>query len=202
MAEIKAVIFDWGGVLIDDPTPVLIKRCSEALAVSEMAFAAAQDKHLPEFDTGRINEETFWQLMSEDLKVPAPEPATLWSDTFRKYYSPRTQVFAWAKDLQGRGYMIGLLSNTEPPNMKFFLEQKYTMFNFKIFSCAVGTRKPGNLIYEKAIQQAMVTARTVLYLDDREKYVEAARRSGMQSERVRSTEEVKQALQKFKLPIA
>lgn len=44
MGEIKAIVFDWGGVLIDDPTVGLIRYCSKALGVSSEQFAETHER--------------------------------------------------------------------------------------------------------------------------------------------------------------
>ena len=46
---IKAVIFDWGGVLIDNPALGLVAYCAEHLGVSEATFAEAHKKFEPAF---------------------------------------------------------------------------------------------------------------------------------------------------------
>ena len=202
MKVIKAIVFDWGGVLIDDPAPGLIKYCGEALGVTESAFLEAQNMHLPKFNSGVIAEDVFWQNMCNDLQVSSPQPPTLWGEAFRKVYAPRSQVFAWAEQLHQQNYIIGLLSNTEPPAMEHFKAQNYEMFNFTVFSCAEGTHKPDSLIYKKMIEETGVLPEEVLYLDDKEKYVEAARQNNVESQRVRSVEEIKQVFLDYKLPIS
>ena len=49
---LKAVIFDWGGVLIDNPFSGLIAYCSEALDVPPDRFAEVREAHYPAFLKG------------------------------------------------------------------------------------------------------------------------------------------------------
>lgn len=191
---IRAVVFDWGGVLIDDPAPAIVTECSKVLGVSEDSFVAARDLYLPEFDTGSITEKEFWDKVCGELDVPPPTPATLWGDVFQQVYSPRADVFGWASKLYENDYVVGLLSNTEEPNMNVFVAQNYPMFTFTMFSCAEGVRKPEQEIFKRAESNAGVPAASILYLDDKEEYVEAAREAGLESQVARSVDEVKQAL--------
>ena len=57
MNVIKAVIFGWGGVLIDNPTPALVAYCSATLGVSAERFAEARETHYPPFSEGRSRRE-------------------------------------------------------------------------------------------------------------------------------------------------
>jgi hypothetical protein len=45
MAEIRSVIFDWGGVLIEDPGPPMAQYCSDALGVACEDFDEAVLKY-------------------------------------------------------------------------------------------------------------------------------------------------------------
>lgn len=194
MTNIKCIVFDWGGVLIDDPAPGIVKYCSESLGVTAEAFIKARDKHLLDFDIGVTTEAVFWQQMAKDLKVSPPSPPTLWGDSFRQVYSPRPQVFAWAKALSHQGYTIGLLSNTEPPMVEYFEEQNYDMFDLTIFSCAVGSHKPDPAIYQAMLVETESPPSSVLYLDDKEPYVQAARDLDIESQQVKSAADIKQVL--------
>ena len=57
MEVIESVIFDWGGVLIEDPTPGIMKYCSEALTVSREDYIRAHSKFIADFEKGLISEE-------------------------------------------------------------------------------------------------------------------------------------------------
>jgi hypothetical protein len=69
---IKAIIFDWGGVLIDDPIPGLILYCSKYLNVSEGEFKGVLRRFRPDFERGMISEDVFWERACSELGVPKP----------------------------------------------------------------------------------------------------------------------------------
>ena len=50
----------------------------------------------------------------------------------------------------------------------------------RVYSCAVGARKPSPAIYAKGIAACGVPAREILYVDDVGEYIEAGRRAGVQ----------------------
>ena len=70
MEKIKAVIFDWGGVLIDDPRPALMQYCAEAFNVPVNIYTQTHDKFLEDFQKGLISEESFWEKICKELKKP------------------------------------------------------------------------------------------------------------------------------------
>jgi putative hydrolase of the HAD superfamily len=177
--RIEAVLFDWGGVLIDNPAPGLMAFCAEALGVSVENYIRAHNACGEAFQKGSIPESLFWQRVCEKLGCPAPRQASLWGEAFRAVYSPRQKVFALARRLREQGYRTSLLSNTEAPAMAFFLELGYDAFDAATFSCAEGVFKPERQIYEIAAGKLGTSPAQCVFLDDKLSFVDGARAAGM-----------------------
>ncbi len=177
--RIEAILFDWGGVLIDNPAPGLMSYCAETLGVSVADYTRAHNACGEGFQKGSISEEAFWRRVCERLGCPTPKQASLWGRAFREIYSPREEVFALARRLRQRGYKTSLLSNTEAPAMEFFLELRYDAFDAATFSCAEGVAKPERAIYEVAAGKLGAAMAECVLLDDRIDFVEGARAAGM-----------------------
>ncbi len=179
MQDIRAVLFDWGGVLIDNPASPLMDYCARALGVSVGDYTRAHHAHADGFQRGWIPEATFWQRVCGDLGRALPQTPSLWCDAFRAVYSPRGDAFALADRLHANGYRIGLLSNTESPAMEFFLELRYKMFDAPVFSCAEGACKPEKEIYEIAARKLGTAVDRCVLIDDKPEFIEGARNAGM-----------------------
>ena len=177
----KAVIFDWGGVLIDDPSPGLVEYCSQVLGASAQDYLQAYNKFGSDFHKGEIIEDGFWSKMCGQLHVATPENNSLWGEAFKAVYSPKEDVFSLARTLGDNDYKIALLSNTEVPAMRFFYEQKYDMFDALVFSCAQGCAKPQRRIYELAVERLGCQAAQVVFIDDKSEYTEAAKEAGLEA---------------------
>jgi len=177
--RIEAVLFDWGGVLIENPAPGLMAYCAKALGVSVEEYVRAHNAHGEAFQKGSIPEEVFWQRVCGELNRPLPRQGSLWGDAFRAVYRPRQEVFALARRLRDRGCKTSLLSNTEAPAMEFFFELGYAMFDALTFSCAEGAFKPQRQVYEVAAKSLGVAPAQCVLLDDRLDFVEGARNAGM-----------------------
>ena len=196
MAAIESVIFDWGGVLIEDPAPGLVKYCSEALGVLEEDYIEVYDRFGGDFQKGIISEEEFWERMCGELGVSKPKTASLWADAFKAAYVPREEMFALAADLQENGYKTGFLSNTEKPAMQYFHELGYDMFDVKVFSCAEGTVKPEREIYELTAGRLGTKAGQSVFIDDKPDYINGAQRAGLKTILFESIGQVKSELAK------
>lgn len=179
MARIESVIFDWGGVLIDDPRPGLLRYCADAFGVSEELYTPVHDSFLDPFQKGLISEGIFWREISRRLGKPEPAVASLWSRAFRAAYVPKREVFALASSLQGRGYKTALLSNTELAAAEFFVESNYDMFDVVVFSCKEAIAKPEQRIYEIVVERLDSRAERSVFIDDRLDYVQGAKDAGL-----------------------
>ncbi len=198
---IQAVLFDWGGVLIENPAPGLMAYCAKALGVPVEDYVRAHNTHGEAFQKGSIPEEVFWQRVCTDLRRPLPRQSSLWGDAFRAVYRPRPEVFRLAQRLRRTGCKTSLLSNTEAPAMEFFLELGYDMFDALTFSCAEGVFKPQREVYEVAAKGLQVTPALCVLLDDRLDFVEGARNAGMKGILYESLGQAERELAKLGVPV-
>ena len=194
MEKIESIIFDWGGVLIDDPRPGLLKYCSEAFGVPLEDYTPVHDSFLDEFHKGEINEERFWQQISNKLGKPMPSSRSQWYDAFRSAYVPKQEIFDLASLLHDKGYKTALLSNTELPAVRFFHEQSYTMFGLLVFSCIERVMKPQRRIYEITLERLGSKAERTVFIDDVQQYIRAAKDIGLNTILFESIDQVKYEL--------
>jgi putative hydrolase of the HAD superfamily len=178
-AKIQAIIFDWGGVLIDDPRPGLMRYCANAFSVPVEVYTQVHDKFLEEFQKGLVSEQTFWRRVCKELNRPEPKQNSLWGDAFCSAYSPRAEVFALASALRNKGYKTALLSNAELPAMEFFHQLRYDMFDVLVFSCAEGAQKPERKIYEVTVEELGSRPEQAVLIDDKPLFIKGAQQAGL-----------------------
>jgi putative hydrolase of the HAD superfamily len=181
MERIEAVLFDWGGVLIDDPAPGLMAYCAKALGVSVEDYIAIHNRHAQPFQKGSIEERTFWRRVCGDLKRSTPIMGSLWGEAFRAVYAPREPVFDLVRRLDETGYKTALLSNTETAAIEVFHERHDGLFNALIFSCVEGACKPEQRIYQIAARKLQTPLQRCVLIDDRPLFVEGAIAAGMKA---------------------
>jgi len=194
MERIESVIFDWGGVLIDDPAPGLMQYCAQALAVSKEDYIKAHSKFAGDFEKNLINEDTFWERICGKLGVSKPKAPSLWADAFKAAYVPREDMFSLAERLRKNGYKTALLSNTEAVAMRYFYQLQYDMFDVLVFSCAEGMRKPKRKIYELTIQKLGSQPSQSVFIDDKMEYINGAKEAGLNTILFENINQLKNAL--------
>jgi HAD superfamily hydrolase (TIGR01509 family) len=91
-------------------------------------------------------------------------------------------MFALVRNLKAN-YKVGLLTNFlfDWLDEILKLHNLYSMFDITIISPEHGTRKPEALIYQRALDQLKLSHSEVLFIDDKQAYVDGARRCGIRS---------------------
>lgn len=192
--KIESVIFDWGGVLIDDPAPGLVHYCAGALGVSEEQYIEAYARFEADFRKGVISEDSFWAQLCGELNVPKPAVASLWGPAFAAVYQPKEDMFSLVSLLHNNGYKTALLSNTEIPAMQYFYQQQYDMFDVLVFSCWEGIKKPERKIYELALERLSSRPNQSVFIDDKPRCIKGAEEVGLNTVLFESVSQVKHEL--------
>ena len=194
METIKSVIFDWGGVLIEDPAPGLTRYCAKALCAAREDYIKAHSTFADDFHKGLICEDVFWEKICSELNVPKPKVRSLWTEAFQAAYVPRADMFSTAASLKENGYRTAVLSNTEAPAMQYFLQQRYDMFDVLVFSCAEGVKKPNRKIYELTLKKLGSGPEQAIFIDDKQEYIDGAKEVGINTVLFQNIDQVKDEL--------
>jgi putative hydrolase of the HAD superfamily len=174
---LDAFVFDIGNVLLPFDFGVAIRRVAGHCRVSPEAM---YDKVAPikdEYECGRMDRATFVGRAMEALGYDGArsEFEAAWVDIFRENEAMHALVGELAKR-----YPLYLLSNTSDLHLEH-VRAEYDIFrHFRggVFSHEAGCMKPSPEIYRKVIQAFALEPGRVLFIDDLEENVVAARCEG------------------------
>ena len=197
-AKLKAVIFDYGEVLSDRPTPDEFARLAGMFGVGMDVFPALWERHRAGYDRGDLTPEVYWSMVARDagaqirpglLEEACQLDLAMWSKV-------NPAMVEWASQLRASGMKIGLLSNMHQEMVTYARERLAWLENFDYvtFSAEVRLIKPDPAIYQHTLRGLDLAASEALFLDDREVNIQAARNLGMTAIRFESMAQVREEL--------
>lgn len=196
---IGAIIFDLGNVLIGFDHHIAVKKIQSytPLSAQEIYDLFFDSDLTGEFEKGKINPLEFFEKVKGllGLKIGYDQFLPIWNEIF--FRKPETEEFIRALS---PGLTLVLLSNINKLHYDYCIDHfssGISLFDFDkvIPSCATGFMKPQKEIYELAIRAAGVEIERIVYVDDRQDLVEAARSYGLRSIQFKGIEQLKKDFQ-------
>ena len=193
--DVKAVVFDCGGVMITDGFKKIVPILSKKIGVSEDdLYRAYLDTIDPNYMKGLVKVEDRWNAMFDKLSIRAPLRDFLIE--VHKIYQPIKDSIELVPKLKQAGFKVGVVSNQSEDTLAY-LKEKYPtffkLFDFYIWSCELGYSKPDQRMYEKALKAATVPAAQCLYVDDNDKFLDKAKNLGFHTLKFQSPQQLHQA---------
>ncbi len=181
--KISTVLFDYGMVLSGPPDATARREMEHILGVDENAFQAAYWKHRDSYDRGTLGGLTYWNSVARDLhKSLDTESLDALIDADNALWTqPNHPMIEWAASLQQAGIKTGILSNIGDA-MEAGIRACFPWleeFSHHTFSHRLGIAKPDPAIYRHAVEGLGVPADEILFVDDKEENILAARVAGM-----------------------
>jgi len=187
MSTIKNVIFDLGGVLYD----INYKNTIEAfrdlgiLDPEQLYSQKNQTKLFDEFETGKMDEKTFLQLLKKEFpgKVSEEELLKAWNAMLMGMPEHRIDfLLEIAED-----YNVYLLSNTNSIHMrqiedelsKSDLDDLKSYFDQAFLSFEIGRRKPDASTFQWVIDELGIDPEETIFIDDSAQHVNGAKQAGL-----------------------
>ena len=188
LKNIQTIIFDLGNVLLN---------INLQLTINEFKKHALEDSYLKinknlideeitlwnnQYEIGKLSSEQFRNLIREkfNLQISDNEFDRCWNSLLITLPKERIKILQNLK----KKYQIFLLSNTNEIHVQYFSKQDYwnnNLFDKIYYSHIVGIRKPNVGIYEKIITENNLIPSEVLFFDDREENINAAKLLGIKT---------------------
>ncbi len=201
---IRALICDWGGVLMRtvDVRPRLAweRRLSLPLTgLVELFFASPAWQRAMK---GQISLGDVWAELTSHLGLSEEELAAL-SQDFWAGDRLDEDLVALLRDLRGKGLRTALLSNHAAELLDLLADLGVDdLFDVRVVSALEGVMKPDPAIYQRALERLGVMPAEAVFVDDWWTHAEAARELGMQGIRFRGVLHLRRALAAAGLPVA
>lgn len=186
---IKAVLFDFGGVLSEAGKPGSIRNIFGRVYGLDLNAMDIYDI-TGKMWRGQISDEAYL----EEIRRRNPEVAAITPDEFRAHMDSFTRsepVYTLAEELRRQGIKTSILSNVFGIGVGALRSGGfYDGFDPVILSCEVGMAKPDKEIYELAVRQLGVRPDEIIFIDDQQMCLDPAAKLGMHTVLAQNPEQI------------
>lgn len=208
-SPVRAVVFDFGGVLGISPMTFISKLAEVAASTPALMVDAVFGSHVDESDNPwhaaergelALRSDAFAHAMSRRFAARGAQYDhdwfVAWIESSR--VEPDASMVALVADVRSTGRAVGLLTNSVP-EFRPVIERTVDVgaFDAVVDSCTVGVRKPAAAIYTLTAERLGQPPGACLLLDDLPANVAGAEAAGMIGWHVTDTAETAQAVREF-----
>jgi putative hydrolase of the HAD superfamily len=190
MTEIKSIIFDLGGVILNLNYSKTVDEFKKIGVLNFKEFYSQKKQTLlfDDFEKGKIKPEDFISSFkeSENLKIKEIDFINAWNAMLLEIPVEKLEFIENLK----KNYKIILLSNTNEIHIKKFeddlkknnmLEQFYKCFDKIYYSSRMGKRKPEENCFNQVLEENGLIAENTLFIDDSVQHIEGAKKAGIKT---------------------
>ena len=190
MTEIKSIIFDLGGVILNlnySKTEDEFKKIG-VLNFKEFYSQKKQTLLFDDFEKGKIKPEEFISSFkeSENLKIKEIDFINAWNAMLLEIPVKKLEFI----DALKKDYNVFLLSNTNEIHISKFeddlkknnmLNQFYKCFDKVYYSSRMGKRKPDENCFKQVLEENQLVPQQTLFIDDSVQHIKGAKRIGIET---------------------
>lgn len=182
---IELVLFDYGQVLSQPPDPAAWLRMQSVTELSDARMHEAYWRFRHDYDRDALNGLAYWREVARHAGIALSDAqidALLAADV-DLWTRPNQPMIAWAGRLQRAGVRTAVLSNIGDAMAAGVTARLEWLKGFErcIWSCALKLAKPDPEIFRRTIELLRVMPEHILFIDDKEENIAAARGAGMQA---------------------
>jgi putative hydrolase of the HAD superfamily len=176
---IRAVLFDFGGVLTEGGTKGSLARLVANTMGVTRQDALRAGPLVQQLVAGAMSTEEFLQALTQ-LYPDSPKPSRAKLLKNAEIFTPSPQVYKLAQVLREHGIRTAILSNMFVLSADELRKQGlYDGFDPVILSCTEHVAKPDQAIYQRTIDALQLAPEEILFIDDQERFLQPARDMGM-----------------------
>ena len=197
MKNIKAIIFDLGGVILNINYENTITKFEKIGVKKSSSFYSKtnQSNLFNQIEIGEISPMKFLlKIQKKTNQASIKQIKTAWNSMLENLPKKRIELL---KNLK-HNYSIFLLSNTNTIHISEFKRRLgvkqygefYDLFDKVYYSHKIGFRKPQSEAFKMILNDNKLLAKEVLFIDDSIQHIEGAKKLGLKTYHLKEKEEV------------
>jgi len=193
---IKAIIFDIGGVIYVGKQKSN-QSMQEKLGLDKDSWFKATREAWNNLVVGKISEKKGISQMAKNLGVSEKRVRELWLQTFKERFVLNKPILKIIKKLK-KDYKLAILSDQWIMPYRILITKEIKkMFEVKVFSHQVKTKKPEIKIYKITLKKLGLKSDECIIIDDVKHYLDSAKKLGMKTILFKNNKQLVKDLRKF-----
>lgn len=193
----RVIVFDFGGVIAQANTVQMTDFLTKTFGIDKEELSNAL-RSMQCFVTSGGSEQQFWQQYAFSKEIVLP------SDWFKQFgavikrsITEIPETVAFVRSLQNEGYQTSMLSDVTQYQAEIIRKMGYyDLFNPVLLSFETGVKKPNPEAFKILLQKLQLPAYCVVFIDDRNENVEAAKKQGIDAILFINPTQLKEELEK------
>jgi putative hydrolase of the HAD superfamily len=195
---IKAVIFDFGGVLADEGFRKGLLVIGQKHGLNPEAFFRIAEELIYEtgYVSGTAGEPEFWKALREKTGIKGSDKK-LWDNIF-KQFQLNEEMIGLVKTLKASGFVTAILS--DQTNWLDEINEKtpfFHHFDYVFNSYHLKKSKKDPSVFRDVCLAIGLKPDEALFVDDHGENTERAQKAGLKSIQFRNAEDLKKKIQQF-----
>jgi putative hydrolase of the HAD superfamily len=198
MKIIKAVLFDFGGVLAEEGFKNGLAAIARKEGLNPSAFFRKAESliYSTGYVLGRCPESAYWQALTKETGIKTEE-ADLRREILDRFLL-RPEMFRMVENLKGMGFWVGILS--DQTNWLEELDRKYGIFKkfdrvYNSYRLHISKRDPS--WYADICSDLNFTPKAVLFIDDNPSHIDRATAAGLNTIHFQNEAQFIEALSRY-----
>jgi len=197
MKNIKAIVFDLGGVIlnIDYQNTIQKFKLLGVKNTEDFYSKKSQSNLFNQFEKGEISKKKFFAELQQKAPLSSTkELKDAWNSMLLDLPSKRIDIL---KKIS-LNYSIFLLSNTNNIHISKFKQkigktrynEFYELFSKVYYSHEIGMRKPESRVFKLVLTENNLSSSEVLFIDDSIQHIESAQKLGIKTYHLSNNEDI------------
>lgn len=198
----KGIVFDLGGVLIENFGEVFIENTSKELKAPLAKVKKIIQQEEADLEKGKEKSLEFWKRVCKKLKIQCPNNRVLeglWIKfyAFKRFAVPNKKMIGLVRKLR-KNHKVAILSNIVEQHCQIIRKGNlFDDFDAALMSNEIGFRKPERQFFQEASRRLGIPFANLIFIDDQLRWVKAARKVGIKSILFKSAEQLEKKLKRI-----
>lgn len=179
--EIKAIIFDIGGILTNSRKDLVRKELTSKHNINENELLEEIIKYHRDLIIGNLSQIDFLKNLEKRFNIDIKTFSLDWEYLLSKHFIINKEIKKIIKKLS-KIYLIGSLSNVTPLFEKIRKKKGvYENITLNLSSFKEGVAKPDEKFYQILLERIKFHPEEIIFIDDREKNLFPAKKLGIKT---------------------